>query len=191
MCHRPMWHLMAVLALGLVGCQQTMREQDKVEPGEVSAHWPDGRGDRPAPLGAVAQGDPAPDPHRDRGRVDGASTDAFPFAITADDMQRGQTLYGVYCQPCHDPIGSGRGMVVRQGHPAAQSFHEARLRDAPAGYYVETIALGRGLMPPFGDRLAADDRWRVVAYIRALQRSQRVEVSALDAGERAALEAAP
>lgn len=185
MCPKHLIGLMACVAL--LGCQQTMREQAKVEPGEASAFWPDNRGDRPAPLGAVAQGDPPPDPHRDDGRVGGALVDAFPFAISAADLARGQTLYTINCLPCHDPLGSGRGMVVRQGHPAAQSFHDPRLRDAPAGYYVETMTHGRGQMPPFGERIARDDRWRITAWIRVLQRSQRVELSALTPAEREAL----
>lgn len=192
MCHS---HLIAAitaaLLLGLLGCQQDMRHQARYEAGAAAEWFPDGRADRAPIEGTVSRDTPPPDPHLDTGRVDGALADTFPFAITAEDITRGRLLHDIHCAPCHDPLGSGHGIVVRQGHPPAGSYHDPRLRDAPAGYLVETMHLGRGQMPPFGDRLAAADRWRITAWIRVLQRSQHVPIDALDPDERAALEALP
>lgn len=187
----PSRAIAAALLLCLSGCQQDMRAQARYEAGETAEWFADGRADRPPIEGTVRRDAPPPDPHLDTGRVDGALVDTFPHAITADDIARGRLLYGIHCAPCHDPLGSGHGMVVRQGFPSAGDYHDTRLRDAPAGYFVETMRLGRGQMPAFGDRVAAADRWRITAWIRVLQRSQHVAVDTLDPAERAALEALP
>lgn len=189
MCHKVLAALMTLLTL--TACDQQMRTQARYEAGEASDHFADGRADR-APLEGTVRGDaPPPDPHLDTGRVDGALVDAFPHAITAEDITRGRTLYTIHCEPCHDPLGSGNGIVVRQGHPHAGDYHSPRLREAPAGYLVETIKLGRGQMPAFADRITAPDRWRIAAWIRVLQHSQRAPLDALAPAERQALEALP
>lgn len=189
MCHRVLIPLITLLCL--TACDQQMRTQARYEAGEASDFFADGRADRPPIEGAVRRDAPPPDPHLDTGRVDGELVDAFPHAITAEDMQRGRTLYTIHCEPCHDPLGSGHGIVVRQGHPPAGSYHTPRLREAPTGYLVETMRLGRGQMPAFGDRITAPDRWRIAAWIRALQHSQHAPLDALAPAERAALDALP
>jgi mono/diheme cytochrome c family protein len=96
----------------------------------------------------------------------------FPFQITAPMMDRGQQKYNVYCAPCHDRVGTGAGMIVKRGYRQPQSFHIDRLRAAPPGHFYDVITNGFGAMPDYRAQIQPEDRWAVVAYIRALQLSQ-------------------
>ena len=107
--------------------------------------------------------------------------------VTTALLERGQERYRIYCTPCHSELGDGHGMIVQRGFPAPPSFHIERLRTAPPQYLYDVIANGRGVMYSFADRVAPQDRWAIVAYIRALQRSQDAAASALPAGTREAL----
>lgn len=107
--------------------------------------------------------------------------------ITPDLLARGQQRFEIYCAPCHGIAGYGDGLIVRRGFPAPPSFHQERLREAPAGHFLAVIANGFGAMFPYGDRVPPGDRWAVVAYIRALQLSQHAEAAALPADVREAL----
>jgi mono/diheme cytochrome c family protein len=107
--------------------------------------------------------------------------DAIPGAVIArvGDMEkltlRGQGRYGIYCTPCHDGLGSGKGLVVRRAQNQAfqpPSFHDERLRTMSDGQLFQTITYGANNMPPYGPQLPVDDRWAIVAYVRALQLSQ-------------------
>jgi hypothetical protein len=88
-------------------------------------------------------------------------------------MNRGRERYEIYCAPCHDRVGLGEGMVVQRGYRQPQSFHIDRLRDAPAGHFFDAITNGFGAMPDYRAQIRPEDRWAIVAYIRALQLSQR------------------
>jgi cytochrome c len=106
------------------------------------------------------------------GRENGVVADLFPFPITAADLNRGRERYNIYCSPCHDFIGSGNGMIVQRGFPSPPSFHLDRLRMAPAGHFFDVMTNGFGLMYSYASRVSPEDRWRIAAYIRALQLSQ-------------------
>ena len=111
--------------------------------------------------------------------------DAFPISITPKTLERGQERFNIYCAVCHDRAGSGNGMVVQRGFTAPPSFHadwsrgfkrrgaDLKLTDAPVGYYFEVITHGFGAMPSHAAQVPPDDRWAIIAYIRALQLSQR------------------
>ena len=87
-------------------------------------------------------------------------------------LHRGQERFNIYCAPCHSPVGDGDGMVVRRGFPAPPSYHIDRLRQAPARDFYDVMTNGYGVMRPYSDRVSPEDRWAIVAYIRALQLSQ-------------------
>jgi mono/diheme cytochrome c family protein len=87
-------------------------------------------------------------------------------------LRRGQERFNIYCSPCHSPVGDGDGMVARRGFPHPPSYHIDRLRNAPDRYLFDVITQGHGVMRSYADRVPADDRWAIVAYIRALQLSQ-------------------
>jgi mono/diheme cytochrome c family protein len=96
----------------------------------------------------------------------------MPFAITPADLDRGQERYNIFCAPCHDQTGSGRGMVVQRGYRQPPSFHIDRLKAAEHGYIFDVITNGFGVMPDYRAQVDARDRWRIIAYVRALQLSQ-------------------
>jgi mono/diheme cytochrome c family protein len=96
--------------------------------------------------------------------------EAPPVALAL--IERGQDRYRVYCAPCHAELGGGHGMVVQRGFPAPPSFQDASVRDASPEQLYDVISGGFGVMYPFADRVSPPDRWAIVAYIRALERSQ-------------------
>jgi mono/diheme cytochrome c family protein len=103
-------------------------------------------------------------------------------------LQRGQDRFRIYCTPCHDAAGYGRGTVPARGFPQPPSFHIPRLRDAPSEHFVDVITHGHGVMYPYADRVTPPDRWAIAAYIRALQLSQDVPIAALSDQDRGRLE---
>jgi mono/diheme cytochrome c family protein len=112
---------------------------------------------------------------------------ANPLPITLPLVARGRDRYDVYCAPCHSRTGEGDGMIVRRGFPAPPSYHSERLRNAPDSHFFQVISNGYGVMYPYADRITAEDRWAIVAYIRALQLSQHAPAAQLDAQDVAAL----
>lgn len=89
-------------------------------------------------------------------------------------LERGQDRYGIYCRPCHDGTGSGRGTVVLRAdwQPPPPSFHQDRIRQMPDGQLFATITHGVRTMPSYGAQIPVPDRWAIVSYVRALQLSQ-------------------
>ena len=97
----------------------------------------------------------------------------FPLAITYPVVKRGKERYEVFCSACHGLTGNGDGMIVRRGFRRAASFNTDNLRQAPVGHYFDAITNGWGAMPSYAAQIPAQDRWAIVAYIRALQLSQQ------------------
>jgi len=126
-----------------------------------------------------------------RVRGAGALMDKFPFPVTEEVLLRGQERYDIYCAPCHGRTGYGDGMIVRRGFSQPPSYHQARLREAPVGHYFDVITNGFGAMYPYGDRITPEDRWAIIAYIRALQLSQDANINDVPAAERSQLETGP
>jgi mono/diheme cytochrome c family protein len=88
-------------------------------------------------------------------------------------LERGRSRYNIYCAPCHDRVGNGDGMEALRGYRQPPSLHIDRLRQAPVGHYFDVMTNGLGAMPDYAAQIAVHDRWAVIAYIRALQLSQR------------------
>ncbi len=99
--------------------------------------------------------------------------ETFPFPITEETVKRGRERYDIFCSVCHGLTGFGDGMVVRRGFRRAASFHDDRLRQAPVGHFFDAITNGWGAMPSYAPQIPAQDRWAIIAYIRALQLSQQ------------------
>jgi mono/diheme cytochrome c family protein len=118
------------------------------------------------------------------GRVNGVVADQFPFPVTREVLERGRARYNIYCSPCHDYTGSGRGMIVQRGFPPPPSYHIERLRQAPAGHFFEVMTNGFGAMYSYSGRITPEDRWAIVAYIRALQLSQHATLDDVPAEAR-------
>lgn len=165
-----------------------MHIQPKYKTYEPSDFFDDGRSARPPVAGTVARGQLRIDEQLYTGKVNGVESQTFPFAITANDILRGQERYNIYCSPCHDYTGSGRGMIVQRGFPQPPSFHIDRLRQAPPGHYFDVISNGFGAMYSYASRVAPEDRWRIAAYIRALQLAQNAKMEDVPDSDRAKLE---
>ena len=180
-----------VAALALAGCRQDMHVQPKYVPEDPSSFFADGRSERPPVAGTVARGELRTDELLYTGKRNGVVSDLFPFPITAADLRRGQERYNIYCSPCHDYTGGGNGMIVQRGFPSPPSFHIDRLRQAPAGHFVDVIGNGFGLMYSYASRVPPEDRWRIAAYIRALQLSQHGAAGDVPASQNSALAGQP
>ncbi len=87
------------------------------------------------------------------------------------ELDRGEQRYNIYCAPCHGKTGEGNGMVVQRGYKQAASYHIDRLQAMPVGYFFDVISNGFGAMPDYRAQIPVEDRWRIVAYLRALQLS--------------------
>jgi len=97
----------------------------------------------------------------------------FPIPVTKDVVHRGKERYEIFCSACHGLTGNGDGMIVRRGFRRAASFNDDRLRQAPVGHFFDAITNGWGAMPSYAPQIPAQDRWAIVAYVRALQLRQQ------------------
>lgn len=100
----------------------------------------------------------------------------IPLAVTKEMLLAGQKNYNIYCTPCHGVTGNGRGVIITGGYGFVPppSFHIPRLRNMPAGEIYSAITNGVRTMFSYANQIPVKDRWAIVAYIRALQRSQNV-----------------
>ena len=181
----------ALLSVLGTGCRQDMHDQPKYKPYRASDFFGDGRSARPLPEGTVARGHLREDAHLYTGRVNGALADSFPFPVTERVLARGRERYGIYCTPCHGLAGYGDGMVVARGYKKASSLHEPRVRSEPPGYFYDVIANGFGAMPSYAAQIPVEDRWAIVAYVRALQLSQHATLQDVPPEKRGELGAPP
>jgi mono/diheme cytochrome c family protein len=177
------------------GCRQDMHDQPNYTPLEPTNFFGDGLSSRQPVEGTVARGQLRLDDHLYTGRLPRAETargpadyaTTFPFAIDSAALDRGQQQYDVFCSPCHDRLGGGNGMIVRRGFRRAASLHDQRLIDAPVGYFYDVITNGFGAMSDYASQIPVEDRWKIIAYVRALQLSQNGSVDDLTAEQRTEL----
>jgi len=152
-----------------------MDHQPKYRPQSESGFFYDGAAMREPVPGTVARGELREDTALFEGK-DAAGEDVLrsPVEATEAVLERGADRYGVYCAPCHDPRGTGKGILAQQGLPTT-SMHIERLRTAADGYIFEVITNGRGLMPAYQWPLSPADRWAIIAYVRKLQSEMPAE----------------
>ena len=167
-----------------------MADQRRYEALDPSSFFEDGRSSRDLVPNTVARGLARTDTLLYQGTVGGAPADIFPFPITEAVLHRGKERYEVFCTPCHGYDGYGDGIVVKRGLSPPPSFHDERLRQVPPGYIFGVITNGIGAMYSYDYRIPPEDRWAIVAYIRALQLSQYATIDDVPAEERQQLEAA-
>ena len=166
--------LLALAAISVTGCRQDMHNQPKFDYQQRStSFYADGRSARPQVGATIARSQLHRDNYLNTGFIDGKEGDGMPFPVNATVLARGQQSYNIYCTPCHSRVGNGAGMIVQRGYAPAGNFHTARLEAAPLGHFYNVIANGYGAMPDYSAQLSPENRWAVVAYIKALQLSQR------------------
>lgn len=176
----------ACAVLLLAGCRLDMHLQPRYNPYDPSAFFADGRSERQPVPGTVARSEIVGGPEQplSGATVAGREIDAFPFPIDRAVLDRGRERFNIFCAPCHGLGGNGDGIIVQRGFQRPPSYHIARLRDAPAGYFFGVITNGIGAMYPYGYRVTESDRWAIIAYIRALQLSRHATVDDAPPAER-------
>jgi mono/diheme cytochrome c family protein len=181
----------AALSLGAgTACRQDMHDAPRYDTLEKSDFFADQRTARPLIDGTVARGQLRADDAFYTGKNGALLVAELPMPVTKQLLTRGQDRFNVYCSPCHSKTGLGDGMVVRRGYKQPPSFHEARLRAQPVGYFYDVITRGFGQMPDYAAQIQPQDRWAVAAYIRALQLSQHATVADVPEADRPKLDAA-
>ncbi|HYT76278.1 MAG TPA: cytochrome c [Vicinamibacterales bacterium] len=165
------------MLLVAAGCRQDMHNQPKAIPLRESMFFKNGSSARPLVDDTVPRGALQDDAAFFTGKQGAGEVDALPFPLTADVLDRGEQRFNVYCAPCHDLTGSGRGMIVRRGYRQPPSYHIDRLRQIPIGHFYDVMTNGFGAMPDYRAQVAPRDRWAIAAYIRALQLSQHASAA--------------
>ena len=187
---RPLLPFLVLLpALVLVGCRNDMHNQPKYEPYEASTFFADGTSNRIAPAHTVARGTMDPTDPLATGEDENGWLSAVPFQVDEAFLRRGQERFNIFCAPCHDQTGAGRGMIVQRGFKQPPSYHEERLRQMPVGYFYNVGTNGYGLMSGYKGQVKNEDRWAIAAWVRVLQRSQYVPESQLSPTERQQVDA--
>ena len=179
-----------------------MDRQAKYKPQAENSFFADGRNDRPIPANTVARGN-----YLNYEQVfsedfddtilgkttfvqgknpDGTWVEKLPVEVDYSLMEMGRQKYEIFCTSCHGAAGDGNGVTKPYGI-LATSYHDDRLRGEADGYIYDVIANGKGLMYGLKDRLTPEERWAVVLYVRALQRSQNASSEDVPAGQRAEL----
>jgi mono/diheme cytochrome c family protein len=175
----------------LTACRQDMHDQPRYKSLAESQFFSDHRSARPMVEGTVARGHLRIDDARYTGKIDGNDIDQFPIPIAKEDIERGETRFNIYCTPCHGRVGDGNGMVVLRGYRQAASFYQDKLVHAPVGHFFDVITNGFGAMPSYASRITPDDRWRLIAYIRALELSESASLADVPADQRQSLAVEP
>jgi mono/diheme cytochrome c family protein len=178
-------------------------------PDQPSNFFPDGSANRPLEPGTVARGHLREDEPQLTGRSEPTDDPTaepkymteFPYPVDEPMLRRGRERFNIYCAICHGRAGHGDGKVVQRGYVKPPSYHtdlsrgftrwkkDVSLRDVPVGYIFEVITKGFGAMPQYAEMIPTDDRWSIVAYVRALQLSQNVPADKLTNEDREGLKA--
>ena len=198
----------AALAVAVGGCRGMTSEAPPMHPNlnmdyvqrfeaqEPNPLFADGAAMRQPVAGTVARGGLRTEGNAPfyYGRTAGGDyVEEIPIAVNGSLLERGQERYNIYCTPCHGIAGDGRGIVaVGNGGLgygfAVPSYHTEALQARPDGYIYDVIQNGVNTMPSYGHEMAAADRWAIVAYVRALQRSQAAAAADVPQTERERLE---
>lgn len=198
-------------AIGVSACRQDMHDNPRYEAYEEGAN-------RQLPEGTVARGSldtnpaaprtttptgqasPAPGVNPTMVAANALSTGAsspavvpageegLPFKVTMEILDRGESRFNISCSPCHGKLGDGNGMIPNRGFRRPPSYHQDRLRLAPASHFYDVMTNGFGAMPSYADQLTPEDRWKVIAYVRALQLSQNAKLADLSENDKRELE---
>lgn len=155
--------------------QMNMDQMDRFEVQEKNRFFADSSANRMPVANTVARGFLKEDKALYEGKnVDGTNIAENPIPVTRAFLKRGQDRYEVFCTPCHGSTGDGNGIIMagKYGYVPAPTYHDERLRNVPDGELYAAIAYGVRNMPSYATQIPVEDRWAIVAYIRALQKAQ-------------------
>lgn len=151
----------------------SMFDQPKLLPQSPSNFFYNGSGMRTPVPGTVAIGELKEDRAYFEGKTaDGAFVPAIPVAVDAGMLERGHQRYTIYCQPCHDARGDGKGILFQRGNVPTASFHQEKILKYADGQIFDVITNGAGLMSGYRWPIPVADRWAIVAYVRDLERKR-------------------
>ncbi len=154
-----------------------MNNQPKDKSQSESAFWPDGRTMRTPPTHTVARDSLKADPAFYRGvDADGQPVTQYPVEVSEALVHRGKERYTIYCAPCHDAVGTGKGLVPTRGWIPPPSIHEPRIQEFVPGQFFQLISDGVRTMPSYAKQISEGDRWAIVSYIQALQRTHHAKL---------------
>lgn len=167
-----------------------MVRQARLRPQQHNNFFSDHLSSQPPVSGTIARGTPYEDMPVNTGRVTGTTNFIadIPVPVTEALMERGHNRYQIYCSPCHGAVGDGRGIITKYGLIPAGNFHDKRLIEMPDGQIFDTITHGKAPnMGAYGANVTVEDRWAIIAYIHALQRSQLATIEDVPPAMRAGL----
>ena len=167
-----------------------MKRQAKLRPQKPYAFFADQTTSRLPVPGTIARGTPYEDIPLNTGRISGTTNwvDTNPRPITAELLARGRERYTVYCSPCHSAAGDGNGIITKYGMLRAGNYHDPRIVRMSDGEIFNTITQGKNQMASYASQVSLDDRWAIIAYVRALQRTRLGTSADVPAEQRAALD---
>ena len=166
-----------------------MDRQPKVRPQSIDTFFSDRLASRLPVEGTIARGAPYEDIPWNTGRETGATNfvEVLPVPVTAQLLKRGQERYTIHCGICHGATGDGKGVTAKYKMVGMANFHDKRLVLMPDGEIFNTITHGKNLMGAYGPNIDVADRWAIIAYVRALQRSRLAILDDVPEHERAVL----
>jgi hypothetical protein len=184
-----------------------MDHQPKIQPQHPSNFFADGRGNRKPVKGTIPLGYNIPGSfyqvsasnrvdnagfsnfpdYAHTGKMDDVYGDGIPLEVNEKLMARGRERFEINCSICHGHTGAGDGIIKTFGLVTIASLQDERIRVMPDGQLFSTITNGKNTMGAYGPQIAVEDRWAIVAYLRALQKSQHVKLAELTEAQRTEL----
>ena len=198
---RPVLRALALMSLvGLTGCARgctssrppihlnpSMDDQPKVRAQTASTFFYDGSSMRPPVPGTIAIGGLKEDGAFFTGKdADGQFVATSPVTVNEAVVERGRQRFTIYCQPCHDAKGDGKGILFQRANVATPTFHQERILQHADGFIFEIITNGLALMPSYRWAIPPADRWAIIAHVRELQRKRQSSATSAPASTDAA-----
>jgi mono/diheme cytochrome c family protein len=160
----------------------SMDDQPKVRPQTASTFFYNGASMRDPVPGTIPIGGLQEDGAFFTGKgADGQFVATIPATVDETLLERGRQRYAIYCQPCHDARGDGRGILYQRGNVPTATFHQEKILKYPDGQIFDVITNGVGLMPSYRWPIPPADRWAIIAHVRELQREQLARAAAAPA----------
>jgi hypothetical protein len=176
-----------------------MKRQLKLRPMEVDAFFANGVSSQPYPAGTIARATPISTttgsvmPYEDSpvntGHITGTTNfvELNPLPVTAGLLARGRERFTINCSPCHGQLADGNGITKKYGMAVVANLHDKRIVEMPDGEIFHVITNGRNLMQPYGSKVSVQDRWAIIAYVRALQLARLGTIDDVPESQRATL----